>query len=320
MIAAQRRRRELQDLIERTPADGLVGGTGTVGGPARGRDVLRLHGPRRHPGPAEPPQEGPAVRGRRAPAAAGRVLHRGRRRPARRHRRHRRVRARLPRLQPVRPAVRARAARRHHQRPLLRRQRRHPRLLRRRDRHRGQQHRHGRPRHGRGRRARRVPAGGDRADGRAGAQRRRRRRGARRGRRRRRGPPLPLLLRRARRRRGRRPTPRRPARVIPENRLTVYDVRAAVDAIADVGSVLELRAAFGLGHGHRAGPRRGPADGHRRQQPGAPGRRHRRRRRRQGGPLPAALRRLRPAGAVPLRHARGSWSDPRPSRPRWCAT
>ena len=32
MIAAQRRRRELQDLIERTPADGLVGGIGTVDG------------------------------------------------------------------------------------------------------------------------------------------------------------------------------------------------------------------------------------------------------------------------------------------------
>ena len=32
VIAAQRRRRELQDLIERTPADGLVGGIGTVGG------------------------------------------------------------------------------------------------------------------------------------------------------------------------------------------------------------------------------------------------------------------------------------------------
>lgn len=32
VIAAQRRRRELQDLIERTPADGLVGGVGTVAG------------------------------------------------------------------------------------------------------------------------------------------------------------------------------------------------------------------------------------------------------------------------------------------------
>ena len=35
--------------------------------------------------------------------------------------------------------------------------------------------------------------------------------------------------------------------VIPENRLQVYDVRAAVEAIADVGSVLELPRAFGSG-------------------------------------------------------------------------
>ena len=32
VVAAQRRRRDLQELIERTPADGLVGGVGTVGG------------------------------------------------------------------------------------------------------------------------------------------------------------------------------------------------------------------------------------------------------------------------------------------------
>src|SRR5262245_50424425 len=32
VVAAQRRRRELQELIERTPADGLVGGLGTVDG------------------------------------------------------------------------------------------------------------------------------------------------------------------------------------------------------------------------------------------------------------------------------------------------
>jgi len=32
VVAAQRRRRELQELIERTPADGLVGGVGTVDG------------------------------------------------------------------------------------------------------------------------------------------------------------------------------------------------------------------------------------------------------------------------------------------------
>ena len=78
--------------------------------PARRGDVLRLHGPGRHPGPAEPPEEGPALRGGRAPAAARGVLHRGRRRPPGRHRRHRRVRPRLPRLQPVRPPLRARPA------------------------------------------------------------------------------------------------------------------------------------------------------------------------------------------------------------------
>jgi acetyl-CoA carboxylase carboxyltransferase component len=43
------------------------------------------------------------------------------------------------------------------------------------------------------------------------------------------------------------PDPERARSVVPENRLQVYDVRAAVGAIADVGSVLELRAAFGVG-------------------------------------------------------------------------
>ena len=43
------------------------------------------------------------------------------------------------------------------------------------------------------------------------------------------------------------PDPDTARQVIPENRLTVYDVRTAVDAIADVGSVLELRAGFGAG-------------------------------------------------------------------------
>ncbi len=43
------------------------------------------------------------------------------------------------------------------------------------------------------------------------------------------------------------PDPELARSVIPEQRLRVYDVRAAVAAIADEGSVLELRAAFGLG-------------------------------------------------------------------------
>ena len=47
------------------------------------RDVVRLHGARRDAGPAEPPEEGPAVRARRALAAARRRVHRGRWRPPR---------------------------------------------------------------------------------------------------------------------------------------------------------------------------------------------------------------------------------------------
>src|SRR5690606_6959744 len=40
-IAAQRRRRDLQDLIERTPADGLVGGIARVNGDRFGPDASR---------------------------------------------------------------------------------------------------------------------------------------------------------------------------------------------------------------------------------------------------------------------------------------
>ena len=43
------------------------------------------------------------------------------------------------------------------------------------------------------------------------------------------------------------PDPEAARGVIPENRLKVYDVRTAIDAIVDVGSVLELRPAFGRG-------------------------------------------------------------------------
>jgi acetyl-CoA carboxylase carboxyltransferase component len=35
--------------------------------------------------------------------------------------------------------------------------------------------------------------------------------------------------------------------LVPENRRRAYDVRAVIEALADTGSVLELRAAFGLG-------------------------------------------------------------------------
>ncbi|MGH9084022.1 MAG: carboxyl transferase domain-containing protein, partial [Acidimicrobiales bacterium] len=43
------------------------------------------------------------------------------------------------------------------------------------------------------------------------------------------------------------PDPQAAQEVVPEQRLRVYDVHAALEAIADVGSVLEVRSAFGVG-------------------------------------------------------------------------
>jgi acetyl/propionyl-CoA carboxylase alpha subunit/acetyl-CoA carboxylase carboxyltransferase component len=43
------------------------------------------------------------------------------------------------------------------------------------------------------------------------------------------------------------PDPRLARHVVPENRLRAYDVRSAIDAIVDVGSVLELRPDYGVG-------------------------------------------------------------------------
>ncbi len=43
------------------------------------------------------------------------------------------------------------------------------------------------------------------------------------------------------------PDPRLARHAVPENRLRAYDVRAAIDAVADVGSVLELRGDYGVG-------------------------------------------------------------------------
>lgn len=43
------------------------------------------------------------------------------------------------------------------------------------------------------------------------------------------------------------PDPRHARHVVPENRLRSYDVRAAIDAIADTGTVLELRRDYGVG-------------------------------------------------------------------------
>jgi acetyl/propionyl-CoA carboxylase alpha subunit/acetyl-CoA carboxylase carboxyltransferase component len=43
------------------------------------------------------------------------------------------------------------------------------------------------------------------------------------------------------------PDPRQARHVVPENRLRAYDVHHAIDSVADVGSVLELRADYGVG-------------------------------------------------------------------------
>jgi acetyl/propionyl-CoA carboxylase alpha subunit len=43
------------------------------------------------------------------------------------------------------------------------------------------------------------------------------------------------------------PDPRRARHVVPENRLRAYDVHHAIASVADVGSVLELRADYGVG-------------------------------------------------------------------------
>jgi acetyl-CoA carboxylase carboxyltransferase component len=43
------------------------------------------------------------------------------------------------------------------------------------------------------------------------------------------------------------PDPRRARHVVPENRLRAYDIHRAIESVVDVGSVLELRADYGVG-------------------------------------------------------------------------
>ena len=93
-------------------------------------------------------------------------------------------------------------------------------------------------------------------------------------------------------------------RAIPENRLRVYDVRDVIDTLCDEGSVLELRRAFGPGMVTALARIEGKPFGIVANNPDASRRRDRLRRLGQGRALPAALRRLRPARAVPVRHAR----------------
>ena len=166
-----------------------------------------------------------------------------------------------------------------------------------------------------------VPTRGGRSPRRPGGQRRGRP-GGRRGRRRRR-PAWPA---------GTCPTSRVPTSgwecadqrllrsCVPEERLRVYDIRALLDTLADTDSVLELRAGFGAGMVTALVRIEGRPVGVVANDPTHLGGAIDRRRCRQGGPVPAAVRRPRPAGAVPVRHARASWSGRRPSGPARSAT
>ena len=306
VVAAQRRRRSLEELIARTPADGLVGGVGKVDGHSVDRDVVRLHGARRHAGlwnhhkkdrlfelaerlrlPIVFFTEGGGGR----PGDTDGI---GRRRP------------RLPGVQLLRAAragsCRSSGSRRGHCFAgnaailgccdvIIATE--------------GSNIGMGGPAmiEGGGLGVYEPEAIGP-IDG-AGAERRRRRAVAGRSRGGRRRQAVPVVLPGPGRRRGRAPTSARCATSIPENRAAgLRRPRACVDALCDAGSVLELRRGFGRGMVTALGAHRRPAASASRQQPVAPRRRDRRRRGRQGGALPAAVRRVRPAGRVPVRHAR----------------
>ena len=117
------------------------------------------------------------------------------------------------------------------------------------------------------------------------------------------GEAVPLVLQRGR---GglvlRRPGPAAPSRA----REPLACVRRPCRDRRDVRPRFRARAPPGLGTGDRdvLGEGRGPATGCRRQRPRSSRRRDRCRRGRQGSTLPAAVRRLRPARALPVRHAR----------------
>ena len=103
---------------------------------------------------------------------------------------------------------------------------------------------------------------------------------------------------------GRAPTSARCATSSPRTGCGPTTCARVIDALADTGSVLELRRRLRpRAWSPRWSASRAGRSGIIANNPTHLGRRHRRRRRRQGGPLPAAVRRLRPAAAVPVRHA-----------------
>ncbi|EUA09556.1 carbamoyl-phosphate synthase L chain, ATP binding domain protein [Mycobacterium kansasii 732] len=293
-IAAQRSRRSEEDLIANTPADGLVAGVATIGanrfGPAAAQAVVVSYdytvlagtqGMRNHAKTdrvfdlavrnrlpvvlfAEGGGGGPATP-TSAAGPAGRADVPGAGRP-----------------------VRAGAVGGHRLRPVLRRQRRPCRGVRRDHRDPGRQYRHGRAGDDRRRRARRLPTGGDRTDRCAAAQRRGEPGRPRRGARGVAGQAVPVVFPGQHRQLG----GIRPATIpacgagepVTRLRRTPGDrVRRRRRLGAGVASRLRGR------HPDRAGPRRGGGLRADRQQQPSSGRRHRRRGVGQGCRLPRAV-------------------------------
>ena len=236
------------------------------------RHVVRLHGARGNAGPQEPPEAGPHVRRRQEAPAAGRAVHRGRRRPDPERSPQRRqplhgVRRRTPdaHLARTRQAVRPRADRRRQLRLLLRRQRRAARRLRRDHRHRGLEPRGRRPRRDRGRRSRRLRARRGGPGQHPGAERRHRHRRQGRGRGDRRRQALPVVLPGPRQRVGgarpAHPAPHRPREPAGGLRLEEGD-RDPGRRRLDAGTASEVRTR----HGDGVHPHRGTAGGRDREQ------------------------------------------------------
>jgi acetyl/propionyl-CoA carboxylase alpha subunit len=183
VLAAQRARRSIPELIEKSPRDGMITAVGSVNGHLFPDPVNRVaiiaydytvfagtQGGQNH---RKTDRMIKVAREARLPLVLfARALRGGGRRKTRRHGRTRWWARRHAQLLSVRHPERARADGRHHLRTLLRRQRLAARVLRRDHRDRELEHRHGRPGDGRGRRARRLRAGGHRRHGRAGTERR----------------------------------------------------------------------------------------------------------------------------------------------------
>ena len=92
--------------------------------------------------------------------------------------------------------------------------------------------------------------------------------------------------------------------LIPEQRKRVYDVRRVLDDAVRRGLGARVARRLRAGDADGARARRRASAGRHRQRSNPPRWRDRRGRRRQGGALPATVRRIRAAAAVPVRHAR----------------